>query len=167
MIETNRLIIKPLNHKQLQAYIKLDNSLENSLKLNPAKREITPDLMEVLEYSILPNVENPLKNHLFFTLWTVIWKKNNCLVGDLCFVGEPNELGEVELGYGTYENFRNQGFMTEAVMGLVNWIKPYVNAILASCEKDNLPSAKILEKNGFVVCGHENHLIHWRLDIQK
>ena len=135
MIETERLILKPLNHSQLEKYIKLDGSLEKDLKTTLAKREISDDLMEALELSILPNVANPLKNHLFFTLWTLIWKEKNCLVGDLCFVGEPNELGEVEIGYGTYENFRNMGFMSEAVSGIINWFKPYLNAVLASTEK--------------------------------
>jgi hypothetical protein len=30
------------------------------------------------------------------------------MVGDICFVGEPNTEGEVEIGYGTYENFRKE-----------------------------------------------------------
>ena len=167
MIETERLILKPLNHSQLEKYIKLDGSLEKDLKTRLAKREISDDLMEALEFSILPNVANPLKNHLFFTLWALIWKEKNVLVGDMCFVGEPNELREIEIGYGTYEDFRNQGFMTEAVAGIINWIKPYVNGILASTEKTNPASEKVLLKNGFITYNHDEKLKHWRFDIER
>jgi RimJ/RimL family protein N-acetyltransferase len=165
MIETERLILRPLNHRQLEKYIKLDNSLEQDLKVNRSTREISPDLMEALEYFIIPNVANPLKNHLFFTLWTMIWKEKNCLVGDLCFVGEPNEFGEVEIGYGTYENYRNMGFMSEAVSGMINWFKPYLNAVLASTEKDNPASAKVLTNNNFTNYDQDERLLHWRMDV--
>ncbi len=167
MIETERLILRPLNHRQLEKYIKLDNSLEEELKVKPAKREISPDLMEALEYFIMPNVANPLKNHLFFTLWTMVWKEKNCLVGDLCFVGEPNELREVEIGYGTYENYRNMGFMSEAVSGMINWFKPYLNAVLASTEKDNPASANVLLKNNFVTYSSDETLVYWRMDVER
>jgi RimJ/RimL family protein N-acetyltransferase len=110
-------------------------------------------------------VANPLKNHLFFTLWTMIWKEKNCLVGDLCFVGEPNEFGEVEIGYGTYENYRNMGFMSEAVSGMINWFKPYLNAVLASTEKDNPASAKVLTNNNFTNYDQDERLLHWRMDV--
>ena len=165
MIETERLILRPLNHRQLEKYIKLDNSLEQDLKVNPSTREISPDLMEALEYFIMPNVANPLKNHLFFTLWTMIWKEKNCLVGDLCFVGEPNEFGEVEIGYGTYENYRNMGFMSEAVSGMINWFKPHLNAVLASTEKDNPASAKVLTNNNFTNYDQDERLLQWRMDV--
>jgi len=36
------------------------------------------------------------------------------MVGHLCIVREPNAKGEVEVGYGTYDEFQNKGFMTEA-----------------------------------------------------
>lgn len=167
MIETERLILRPLNHRQLEKYIKLDNSLEQELKVNPATREISLDLMEALEYFIMPNVADPLKNHLFFTLWTMVWKEKNCLVGDLCFVGEPNELGEVEIGYGTYENFRNMGFMSEAVSGIINWFKPHVNAVIASTQRNNPASAKVLTNNNFTNYDQDEQLLHWRMDIAR
>ena len=103
MIETERLILKPLTYGQLKKYIRPDNSLETELKLNVTSRTISPELKEALEQTILPNVADTGKNYLFSTLWTVISKEENKMVGDLCFVGEPNTEGEVEIGYGTYE----------------------------------------------------------------
>ncbi|MFI5450705.1 hypothetical protein ACHMWN_00980 [Pedobacter sp. UC225_61] len=68
MIESKRLILQPLTHDQLVKYIKNDNSLEAELKLNPTHKIISPALKEALEETILPNVADTGKNHLFSTL---------------------------------------------------------------------------------------------------
>lgn len=84
MIETARLIIKPLTYNQLKKYIKCDNSLEAELNINKVSRTISADLKEAFEQTILPNVADKSKNYLFSTLWTAISKKENKMVGDLC-----------------------------------------------------------------------------------
>ena len=119
MIETKRLLLKPLTYNQLLKYIKSDDSLEEELNLNKTSRVINPELKEAFEQTILPNVADPTKDYLYSTLWTAISKEENKMVGDLCFVGEPNEAGEVEIGYGTYAAFCNKGFITEALAGMI------------------------------------------------
>lgn len=169
MIETKRLIIRPLNYAQLIKYIRLDNSLETELNLNETKRTISPELKEALEQTILPNVSDSNKNYLFSTLWTIIFKEENKMVGDLCFVGEPNADGEVEIGYGTYDGFRKRGFMTEAVSGMISWAEkqPDIKSIIASTEKTNFDSFSILEKNNFIKSGETNTLFNWVLKLRK
>jgi [ribosomal protein S5]-alanine N-acetyltransferase len=49
MIETVRLILKPLTYEQLVKYTKCDNSLEAELNLNETSRTISPELKEALE----------------------------------------------------------------------------------------------------------------------
>lgn len=168
MIETERLIIRPLTYSQLEKYILNDNSLEQELNLNKTVRTISTELKEALEQTILPNVADPSKNHLYSTLWTIISKQENKMVGDLCFVGQPNCDGEVEIGYGTYDDFSGKGFMTEAVSGMIKWAKnqPDVKAIVADTEKTNTASFRVLEKNGFVKIGETELLFHWRLRIE-
>ena len=94
MIETERLILKPLTYDQLLKYAKCDNSLEKELNLNLTSRIISPELKEALEQTIIPNVADKTKNHLYSTLWTAISKKENKMIGDLCIIGEPNSKGE-------------------------------------------------------------------------
>ena len=65
MIETKRLILKPLNYEQLIQYIKCDNSLETALKLNKTSRTISPELKDALEQTILPNMADKRKNYLY------------------------------------------------------------------------------------------------------
>lgn len=151
MLETERLILKPLTYDQLVKYIKADNSLEAELKLNKTSRTISLELKEALEQTILPNVADKSKDYLFSTLWTLISKSENKKVGDICIVGEPNSTGEIEIGYGTYEEFKGKGFMTEAVNGLIGWAKtqPKIIAIIASTDKNNIASFTILKKKQF------------------
>lgn len=167
MIETARLRLVPLSYEQLIKYMKADNSLEADLQLNGTSRSISPELREALEETILPSVADPSRNYLFATLWTAILKDGNKMVGDLCFVGEPNIEGEIEIGYGTYEEFRKQGFMTEAVGGMIEWAKtqPAVKTIRADTNKNNAASWAVLEKNKFVRYGETDDLFNWRLEL--
>jgi RimJ/RimL family protein N-acetyltransferase len=168
MLETERLILKPLTYSQLVKYIKCDNSLEKELNLNESSRTIAPELKEALEHTILPNVADKSKNYLYSTLWTAISKTENKMVGDLCIVGEPNANGEIEIGYGTYEEFQNKGFMTEVVHVIIEWAKTQVKvkSIIASTDKTNTASFKVLEKNGFIKTGETATLFKWKSEIK-
>jgi len=169
MIETERLIIQPLTYGQLLKYIRADNSLEAELNLKETSRTISPELRDALEQTILPNVADISRNFLFSTLWTVILKYENKMVGDLCFVGEPNADGEVEIGYGTYEEFRKRGFMKEAVRGMIGWAEnqPLVKSIIASTDKTNMASSQVLEKNKFIKTGETDELYNWKLELRS
>lgn len=169
MIETQRLKIIPLTLSQLRKYIISDNSLENELCVNQSPRTISAELMEALEKTIIPGVEANEKDYLYSTLWTIIWKEQKKMVGDLCFFGVPNEKGEIEIGYGTYEGFRKRGFMTEAVSAMIKWAEeqPGIRAIIAGTEKSNADSYAILERNNFVKSGESETLFNWRLNIVR
>lgn len=165
MIETERLILKPLTYEQLVKYARCDNSLETELCLNKTSRSISPELKEALEQTILPNVADKSKNHLYSTIWTAISKTEKKMVGDLCLYGEPNAAGEVEIGYGTYDEFQNKGLMTEIVGGIIGWLKNQeeVKSVIASTDQSNAASFKVLEKNKFVKTGATETLFNWRL----
>jgi RimJ/RimL family protein N-acetyltransferase len=168
MIETPRLFIKPLNPAQLENYIKADFSLERELGVEKIPRQISAALQEALQQTLLPKVADPSKNYLYSTLWTMILKTENSMVGDLCLVGEPNDLGEVEIGYGTYEPFRGRGLMCEAVGGMIQWLRNQraITSVIASTEKANLASHRILLKNDFVKVAETDALNHWKLTFQ-
>lgn len=167
MIETERLILKPLTYTQLVKYAQCDNTLEEELKLNKTFRTISPELKEALEQTFLPNVADKTKNYLYNTLWTAVSKAENIMIGDLCIVGEPNADGEIEIGYGTYEEFQGKGFMTEIVGGIIEWAKKQeiVKSIIASTDKTNIASFKVLEKNSFIKIGESETFLNWKLEI--
>lgn len=167
MIETERLILKPLSYELLLKYIKCDNSLEKELNLSESLRIISAELIEALEQTILPNVGDKSKNYLFSTIWIAISRTENKMVGDICLYGEPNEDGEIEIGYGTYAEFQKKGFMTEIVSGIIEWAKsqPKIKSIIASTDKTNIASYKVLKKNRFVKIGETEVLLNWKLQL--
>ncbi|MFN3487832.1 MAG: GNAT family N-acetyltransferase [Emticicia sp.] len=168
MIETERLILRPLTYEQLIKYTKADNSLEEELKLEKSPRSISPELREALEDSIIPLVANSDKNYLYSTLWTLILKEEKRMVGDLCFKGEPNIDGEIEIGYGTYFEFRRKGYMTEAVGEMLKWAKtqPKILKVLASTEKSNISSQRILKSNNFSQIEEVGSIINWEIKVK-
>lgn len=146
-----------------------DFSLETEFNLAHIPRHIPIELKEALDETIIPQVADTSKNYLFSTLWTIISKKDNAMVGDICITGEPNVSGQIEIGYGTYEAFRNQGYMTEAVGAIMQWAKSIeeVKSILAITEKSNIASQAILIKNQFQQFHDTETLIHWTYEIKK
>ena len=165
ILVTDRLLIRPLTPVQLQKYTELNNILENELGLNSSGRTISAALKEALEQVIIPHVASS-DNYLYSTLWTIIDKDLMLMVGDLCFKGFPNDIGEVEIGYGTYDGFQGRGYMTEAISAMAGWAfrQPGVRAIVAETERDNVSSHRTLSKNGFVVYREVENMLWWRLD---
>ncbi|CAN5557827.1 GNAT family N-acetyltransferase [soil metagenome] len=169
MIETKRLRLIPLTYNQLLKYIKTDNSLEQELETMEFTRTISPDLKEAMEQTILPAVADTNNNYLYSTLWAAISKEGNKMIGDLCFKGEPNEIGDIEIGYGTYDAFTNNGYMTEAVGGMLKWAaaQPEVKQVIAVTEKSNIPSYRILEKNNFIKIFESETMFIWGYKIKQ
>lgn len=166
ILESQRLFIRPLSYYQLVQYIRFNNSLEHELGLKFCTRTMSAELVEAFEDVILPSVAKPENNYLFSTLWTIIHKEKKIMVGDICFKGEPNEAGEIEIGYGTYTDFQNQGYMTEAIKELIQWAfrQQGVFSILAETEKNNFPSSKVLMRHNFLEFKETENRIWWRLD---
>lgn len=106
------------------------------------------------------------KNYFYYTYWIVIYNEEYLMVADICFKGEPNSKGEIEIGYGTYPDFQLKGFMTEAIAGLINWAfeQKGVNSILAETDPNNIASQRVLKKNGFIIETQTNENICWRLN---
>ena len=165
MLETKRLLIKPLSYNQLVKYIKADDSLEVELHLNSNGRAVPEILKEKMTLNILPKVADSTIDYLYVTLWSAINKKENWMVCEVCFKGEPNSEGEIEIGYGTQPQFQGKGYMKEAVGGMIEWAKtqPKVKSIFAETLKNNIASFTILERNNFVKIGETETLYQWRL----
>jgi RimJ/RimL family protein N-acetyltransferase len=77
------------------------------------------------------------------------------LCGGTGFKGPPDKRGMVEIGYSVLPEFQRQGLATEMVAGIIRWAKhrPEVRRIEAEINANNIPSVRVLEKNGFVYVG--------------
>ena len=165
MIRTKRFHILPLSVAQLELYVREDNSLITELNVNNIVWDIPKSLRKTILNKIIPAINQNGNDLLFSTFWTIIELESNCMVGDLCFKGNPNELGEVEIGYGIHSEFHNNGFMTEAVGGIIQWTfeQENVNCIWAETVPQNLASQKVLLKNDFEQIDVTEMAIYWRI----
>lgn len=165
-LETPRLYLIALTEEQLRLYLLADNTLETHLGLTHRPRQLSERVKFVLETKIIPAVSDPSNNPLYATFWTIVDKSQNMMVADLCFKGEPDANGEVEIGYGTYPDFEGNGYMTEAVGRITEWAftQEQVKTILAQTDPANRASQRILEKNKFVLSGTAADNLNWRLE---
>jgi len=95
-------------------------------------------------------------------MWIMIEKNLKAIIGGICFHGEPDENGEVEIGYGTDRDYQNKGYMTETIFGLIQWAKNNrrIQIIKAETDKTNTASIIVLEKNNFeITAQNENSVI--------
>jgi RimJ/RimL family protein N-acetyltransferase len=168
IIETKRLIIKPLTCDELKKYIHSPGDLAKELGLIPSQTLIDQETRDAITNDLLPNLEDPNKDPLFYTMWIVIGKSEQAIVGGICFHGELDEMGEVEIGYGTDEAYRNRGIMTEAIAGMIQWISKNkkVKIIKAETDPENISSVRVLEKNNFITDQQNDHSAILRLAIQ-
>ncbi len=170
MVETERLVILPLNYEQLDLYLQANGRLEKLLHLKDEGRTISPDVKEMVSTFTLPKLKRAgPANYLFFTFWIVVEKKMRTIVAELGFKGEPNEKGEVEIGYGTMPGQRGKGYMTEAVGGMIGWARNHsaIKYILAETDEKNTASVKIVQKNKFEFTGKKGKMMWWKIGVKK
>ena len=133
MIRTERLCIYPASWKQMEAMIASEQD-----------EELKKAYTEMLEGCL---------RHPDQWDWYAIWmieKTDGTHVGDLCFKG-LRENGIAEIGYGILEEYRRQGYATEAVQAACRWAFRHaeVKSLEAETETENAASQRVLEKCGF------------------
>ena len=165
-LETERLFIFPLTYDQLILYLQAKGTLEEELNLNKGNQIIPQELLDAFHETILPSVADAEKNYQYSTLWTMVSKELNQMVGDLCFKGGPNARGEIEIGYGTHDEFQGKGYMTEAIGAISAWAFTQldVKTILAETDHANLASHRTLDKNKFKPHKKVESMIWWKLE---
>lgn len=99
-----------------------------------------------------------------FGIWVMIERDSRSVVGDVGFLGPPDEAGTVEIGYSVIPGRRRRGYATEAARAIVEWAlsQPGVHGVVAGCDSDNVPSIRTLERVGFRRTGEANGQIRWR-----
>ena len=77
------------------------------------------------------------------------------VIGDFGTHGPVDEAGRVEIGYGLAAPSRGQGYGSEAVLAVTEWLlsQPEVRQVQAHTLTDNMPSRRVLEKAGFRYLG--------------
>lgn len=138
-IETERLWLYPISNEEMRQLIE-----------DEPEDEMKQAYTEMLQGCL----DNPEKR-----IWNAVWfmelkERPGIIVGDFCFKGIGLD-GMVEIGYGLKQEYRKNGYMTEAVKAVSNWAleQEEVTRVEAEVDSENTPSLKVLERSGFVPLG--------------
>lgn len=92
-----------------------------------------------------------------WSIWYLLSKKHDTprVIGICDFKGMPGPAGSVEIGYSVLQQYRVQGYATEAVARLIVWAFSHQNVIEVTAE--TMPhlkqSIRVMEKNGLSFAG--------------
>ena len=137
MIETERLHIYPASKKEMEDFI---SSQTNDILKTAYQEMLDGCLMHPEEWN-------------YYAIW-MIEKKDGTHIGECCFKGIfPN--GSTEIGYGISEEYQGQGYATDAVNAVVEWVlqQHKVGSVEAEAEAGNPASIRVLQKCGFLPTG--------------
>jgi len=164
-IETQRLRLLPLTLDQLALSLHDPARLADQLGVTLAADLFPAPVTQAIEIKIIRMIEADRSLHPWFTYWVIELKEQQVGIGMLGFKGAPSSLGIVEIGYGISEEYRNQGYTTEAVRALIAWAfqHPDCQSVVAETLKDNQASIRVLEKVGMQLYGEREGIFAWRV----
>lgn len=162
-IETERLLLVPLDEQQLSFWVSDMAALEKNLNCSYQAEAMEGIFLEIVKKQ-LEKVKADKAHALFHTFFFLLRKSDRVVVGSMDFKDLPNEQGECEIGYGLGPDFEHCGYMTEAVNAFCKWglAQPGLTVVTAETEKENLASQAVLKRNGFV-CYKQAETFWWRL----
>ena len=140
VLETERLIVRPLSEKDADDYYDMMGN-PNVMKLIPrsvmSRKESNHHLMGFVNADL---------NRSDTKAWAIETKLNHDFIGICAFL--INAEGDHEIGYRLREKFWRNGFGTEIAKGLISFGFNHLNMdkITADVAVNNLNSVRILEK---------------------
>ena len=168
-INTTRLVLIPLSAAQLVMYLDQENELFR--QVGPVSREIlTESLKRAINMKLKKMTSAPPQDLLWLTYWLIQVPPEGYGAGMIGFKGVPDDNGAVEIGYGIDSSFRNMGYMTEALEGMIRWAfkDPRCERILApDTPRSNRGSNRVLEKVGMRVYQEKRDSLSWCLDRDR
>lgn len=164
-IETERLNLLPLKAHSLALALEDYGKMQTDLGLRATNTVLDEEMKYAMKVRLRKVLEDP-QNYLWLTNWAVVLKEENQIIGFIILKGCANENGEVIVGYGIEEKYRQKGYATEALKGLTEWIfqNPKALCVIADTEKTNIASHKVLKKLGAVKYKETDELMWWKIE---
>lgn len=169
LVETERLKLIPLDLNNLLLLKENRALMEKNMGLEISNMVIDPQIQAEMDEAIdfwITRVGENEENYAWFTNWEMVLKDKNVSIGGIGLTGLPDRKGEVTVGYGVDSTYHRQGFATEALQAMIQWIfkNAHAHRIVAETLKDNIASHKVLQKNGFVQTAEKDLLFIWKLE---
>ena len=148
-IETDRLVLFPYTEENLHLFNEDLPLFEETYGVIYRGEELDHLLVGFLK-KLEGEIAADRANYLFFSEFLIVLKENSHIIGSVDFKYVPVD-GVTEIGYGLNPAYEGNGYMTEAVMALLELGRSLgVRTVRADTEADNLKSQKVLKKCGFV-----------------
>ncbi|MEI4828826.1 GNAT family N-acetyltransferase [Bacillus sp. FJAT-53711] len=167
-LNTERLRLIPLSAENLKLLIDNPKKMELRLSLSKSDRFLSLELKQAMEIRLSKLLADE-GNYIWHTNWLIVSKDKNRNVGGIMLKGLPNENGEVVIGYYTLPEYQGNGYMTETINNMKNWLlnQSDVMYVIADTAKDNIPSHRVLEKSGAEMYKETDELYFWRFVRNK
>lgn len=87
--------------------------------------------------------------------WYAILRQPRVSIGTVGLAGQPDDQGTTTLGYSVVPGYEGQGYASEMVGGLIDWMAGTgrVARVFATTFERHFGSIRVLEKNGFGLRG--------------
>jgi [ribosomal protein S5]-alanine N-acetyltransferase len=164
-LETKRLQLIPFTLELKKAAMNDRARLVKMLGVYVPEHWPGPDLAEALPFFI-ENMEKAPSDPVWD--WIAIHKLNQAVIGGIGFMGGPDKVGVVEMGYDIVPEYRKQGYATEMAHSLVAWAfhETGIKVVTASCLDDNIGSIKVLENVGMRRLEPDENMLKWEIRNQ-
>jgi [ribosomal protein S5]-alanine N-acetyltransferase len=161
-LETKRLRLIPFSLDLKKAAINNRARLVEMLGVYIPERWPGPDLAEALPFFV-ENMEQAPSEPAWD--WIAIHTSDQAVIGDIGFMGGPDQEEVVEVGYSIIPEYRNQGYATEMARGLIAWAfqENGIKVVTAACLDDNTGSIKVLEKAGMRRLKPDGNMLKWEI----
>jgi RimJ/RimL family protein N-acetyltransferase len=106
--------------------------------------------------------------HLPWRIRVIVDRSSKTVVGSINLKGPPSTTGDVEIGWGLFENVRGRGYATEASAAVIKWAEqqPGVSSISATIPDDNYPSQRLAQRLGLIRANEtRRNLPLWKRDV--
>lgn len=122
------------------------------------------------DYDPLGSIEEAIDLIKFYTIpeprnqhrWVLILKDGNIRIGTIGYHAWDLEAKRAEIGYDLKEEFNGKGYMNEAFNAALNFglDRMKIEVLSAVIYVENLPSIRLVEKNGFRPAGTRIETFH-------
>jgi RimJ/RimL family protein N-acetyltransferase len=165
-LTTERLVIKPFDLAIIDAASEKDPGKIESLGYKVNNEWPEPDLFEVLPHFRQLIIEHGING---YGSWLILEKNTKEIIGSIGFTGNPDEYGNVEIGFGIIPSRRRKGYCLESATSLIEWAfkQENISCIKAQCDERNTVSSSILAQLGFLRITCAGNLINWEMKRNK
>ena len=161
-LETKRLLLISFSLEFKKAAMSDRARLVEMLGVRVPEHWPGPDLEEALPFFV-ENMEKAPSEPAWDMI--AIHKSDQAVIGDIGFMGGPDEEGVVEVGYSIVPEYRNRGYATEMARSLITWAfeEKGIKVVTAACRDENIGSIKVLEKAGMRRLEPDGNMLKWEI----